>query len=146
MAAGPAALQAKPDLYRGHESIPPRGPLAALTVPGAVGGWMLAMRPGLGAVALTLVIAISLVVQGAFRIGAALSARDVEYFHDHARIEQLFFDGALKPEGGMLKPDSSRPGLGLQLRTRDVERYRVYGNADSRRSSDAGRAPEPAWR
>jgi uncharacterized membrane protein HdeD (DUF308 family) len=40
-----------------------------------VGGWMLAMRPGLGAVALTLVIAISLVVQGAFRIGAALSAR-----------------------------------------------------------------------
>jgi len=33
------------------------------------------MRPGLGAVALTLVIAISLVVQGAFRIGAALSAR-----------------------------------------------------------------------
>src|SRR6266704_6778434 len=31
MAAGPAALQAKPDLYRDYESIPPRGPLAALT-------------------------------------------------------------------------------------------------------------------
>src|SRR5438876_12097025 len=41
MAAGPAALQAKPELYRDYESIPPRGPLAALTVPGAVGGCML---------------------------------------------------------------------------------------------------------
>ena len=42
MAAGPAALQAKPELYRDHESMPTRGPLAALTVPGAVGGWILA--------------------------------------------------------------------------------------------------------
>jgi gamma-glutamyltranspeptidase/glutathione hydrolase len=42
MAAGPAGLDAKPELYR-DETIPPRGPLAALTVPGAVGGWMLAL-------------------------------------------------------------------------------------------------------
>ena len=32
------------ELYREHETIPPRGPLAALTVPGAVGGWMLALE------------------------------------------------------------------------------------------------------
>jgi len=38
-------------------------------------GWMLITQPGLGAVTLTLVLAVSLVVQGAFRIGAALSAR-----------------------------------------------------------------------
>ena len=38
-------------------------------------GWMLATRPELSAIALTLVIAISFVVQGAFRIGAALSTR-----------------------------------------------------------------------
>ena len=44
MAAGPAGLQAKPELYRDHETIPPRGPLAALTVPGAVGGWALALE------------------------------------------------------------------------------------------------------
>src|SRR3954453_18597619 len=43
MAAGPAGSLAKPELYREHETIPPRGPLAALTVPGAVGGWMLAV-------------------------------------------------------------------------------------------------------
>ena len=43
MAAGPAGLDARLELYREHETIPPRGPLAALTVPGAVGGWMLAL-------------------------------------------------------------------------------------------------------
>jgi gamma-glutamyltranspeptidase/glutathione hydrolase len=44
MAAGPAGLDARPELYRDYETIPPRGPLAALTVPGAVGGWMLALE------------------------------------------------------------------------------------------------------
>jgi gamma-glutamyltranspeptidase/glutathione hydrolase len=43
MAAGPAGMQVRLELYRDHESVPPRGPLAALTVPGAVGGWMLAL-------------------------------------------------------------------------------------------------------
>ena len=42
MAAGPSGAGALLDLYRDQEIIPPRGPLAALTVPGAVGGWMLA--------------------------------------------------------------------------------------------------------
>src|SRR5262249_2496238 len=41
-AAAPAAMAAKPELYRDHETMPTRGPLAALTVPGAIGGWMLA--------------------------------------------------------------------------------------------------------
>ena len=46
MAAGPAGSNATAQLYRdhGHDEIPPRGPLAALTVPGAVGGWMLALE------------------------------------------------------------------------------------------------------
>jgi uncharacterized membrane protein HdeD (DUF308 family) len=38
-------------------------------------GWMLAARPGLGALTLTLIFAVSLVVQGAFRIGTAVSTR-----------------------------------------------------------------------
>src|SRR5437588_10067514 len=41
MATGPVGSLATLVLYREHEAIPPRGPLAALTVPGAVGGWML---------------------------------------------------------------------------------------------------------
>jgi L-alanine-DL-glutamate epimerase-like enolase superfamily enzyme len=41
--------------------------------------------------------------------------RHVEYFHDHARIESAWFDGALTPEAGKLVPDPARPGLGFQL-------------------------------
>jgi oxamate amidohydrolase len=44
MAAGAAGFNARPEFYREHETIPPRGPLAALTVPGAVGGWILALE------------------------------------------------------------------------------------------------------
>ena len=44
MGAGPAGAKATPAFYREHgcDEIPARGPLAALTVPGAIGGWMLA--------------------------------------------------------------------------------------------------------
>src|SRR5687767_8528096 len=44
MAGGPAGSKATRELYRQHDAIPARGPLAALTVPGAVGGWMLALE------------------------------------------------------------------------------------------------------
>src|SRR4051812_39528074 len=45
MAAGPAGAPATLDRYRGegHGAIPAGGPLAALTGPAAVGGWMLAL-------------------------------------------------------------------------------------------------------
>ena len=43
-AAGFAGAGATRALYRDYETIPPRGPLAALTVPGAIGGWALAME------------------------------------------------------------------------------------------------------
>ncbi|HZU74744.1 MAG TPA: enolase C-terminal domain-like protein [Acidimicrobiales bacterium] len=52
--------------------------------------------------------------------------RHLEYFHDHVRIESLFFDGVLEPaEGGVLVPDRTRPGLGLDLRRGDIERFAV---------------------
>ena len=44
MAAGFAGAKARPELYRAHDTIPARGPLAALTVPGAIGGWSLALE------------------------------------------------------------------------------------------------------
>src|SRR5580692_8102378 len=44
MAPGPAGTHARPELYRDYETIPTRGPLAALTVPGAVSGWILALQ------------------------------------------------------------------------------------------------------
>jgi L-alanine-DL-glutamate epimerase-like enolase superfamily enzyme len=53
------------------------------------------------------------------------SVRHVEYFHDHVRIERMFFDGAPEPVGGALRPDLSRPGLGLEFRRTDARRYAV---------------------
>jgi len=50
--------------------------------------------------------------------------RHLEYFHDHVRIENDLFDGALDVAGGMLHPDQGRPGLGLNLRREYAERYR----------------------
>jgi L-alanine-DL-glutamate epimerase-like enolase superfamily enzyme len=48
-----------------------------------------------------------------------------EYFFDHARIEQLFFDGVLQPVNGALKPDRSRPGFGLEFKRADAARFAV---------------------
>lgn len=50
--------------------------------------------------------------------------RHIEWFHDHVRIESMFFDGALDPTGGTVRPEQG-PGHGLTLRTSDVEKYRV---------------------
>jgi L-alanine-DL-glutamate epimerase-like enolase superfamily enzyme len=56
---------------------------------------------------------------------AVPNLRHLEYFHDHARIETMLFDGALDPAGGVLRPDLSRPGLGLALKDANCARYRV---------------------
>jgi len=49
----------------------------------------------------------------------------IEYFHDHARIEHMLFDGAPTPVDGALHPDRSRPGLGLEFKRADAERFAV---------------------
>ncbi len=51
--------------------------------------------------------------------------RHIEYFHDHARIERIFFDGFPRPYEGRLIPDKSRPGLGFELRKGDIEKFEV---------------------
>ena len=56
---------------------------------------------------------------------AAGPVRHIEYFHDHVRIEDMLFDGTLDPTGGALRPDTSRPGMGLTLKRADAERYAV---------------------
>jgi L-alanine-DL-glutamate epimerase-like enolase superfamily enzyme len=56
---------------------------------------------------------------------AVPNLRHLEYFHDHQRIERMLFDGTLDPAGGVLTPDPDRPGLGLELRSADAERYRA---------------------
>lgn len=48
-----------------------------------------------------------------------------EYFFDHARIEQMFFEGALKPVSGALRPNRSQLGFGLEFKRCDAARYAV---------------------
>jgi L-alanine-DL-glutamate epimerase-like enolase superfamily enzyme len=47
----------------------------------------------------------------------------VEYFHDHARIEELLFDGLPLLRNGFLCPDPAVMGMGLALREHEAERY-----------------------
>ena len=51
--------------------------------------------------------------------------RHAEYFHDHVRIEKMFFDGVAQPNDGALTPDLSRPGNGLELKRKDVEKFAI---------------------
>jgi L-alanine-DL-glutamate epimerase-like enolase superfamily enzyme len=56
---------------------------------------------------------------------SAMRACNVEYFFDHYRIEQMFFDGAARPMGGELIPDLSQPGLGLEFKRRDAQKFAI---------------------
>jgi L-alanine-DL-glutamate epimerase-like enolase superfamily enzyme len=51
--------------------------------------------------------------------------RHLEWFHDHVRIERMFFDGTLDPTGGTLRLDPTAPGHGLTLLTDVAGRYQV---------------------
>lgn len=49
--------------------------------------------------------------------------KNVEYFHDHVRIERMFFDGLPRLIDGELCPDPSRPGNGLELKRAEAEKF-----------------------
>jgi L-alanine-DL-glutamate epimerase-like enolase superfamily enzyme len=49
----------------------------------------------------------------------------MEFFHDHARIERMFFDGFCEPVDGCMYPDLSRPGNGLDLKEKDAEKFKA---------------------
>ena len=54
---------------------------------------------------------------------AATPLRHLEYFHDHVRIENMLFDGVQHPINGELTPDLSSPGLGIELKKADAQRF-----------------------
>ena len=59
-------------------------------------------------------------------LGCAVPAmRHLEWFVGHARIEEMLFEGAPRPEEGMLRPQLDRPGLGLTLLRKEAGRYRI---------------------
>lgn len=56
---------------------------------------------------------------------ASPKVRHVEWFHDHARIEAMFFDGVPRPSRGHIAPDRTHPGHGLVFKHKDAERYAI---------------------
>jgi gamma-glutamyltranspeptidase/glutathione hydrolase len=111
MAAGPAGAQATRELYREHEAIPARGALAALTVPGAVGGWMLALE---AARALGGALPLDLLLGAA--IGQARDGYVVTRSQARLSAEKL---AELKDEPGFAAaflPDGKPPQAGATLR------------------------------
>jgi L-alanine-DL-glutamate epimerase-like enolase superfamily enzyme len=56
---------------------------------------------------------------------AAPRMRHLEWFHDHVRIERMFFDGAPQPRNGRIAPDLTRLGNGLTLKREDAAAYAV---------------------
>ncbi|MFE0254020.1 enolase C-terminal domain-like protein [Streptomyces sp. NPDC059010] len=58
-------------------------------------------------------------------VAAAIpNLRHIEWFHDHVRMEDMFFTGALDPKGGTVAPTRGM-GHGLTLRALEVEEYQV---------------------
>jgi L-alanine-DL-glutamate epimerase-like enolase superfamily enzyme len=56
---------------------------------------------------------------------AAPRLRHLEWFHDHARIEGMLFDGAPRLKDGRAAPDLSQPGHGLTFKRADAQRFAV---------------------
>ena len=50
---------------------------------------------------------------------------NIEWFHDHVRIEQMLFDGAPSVHDGVISVDWSQPGLGIEFKRADAERFRI---------------------
>ncbi len=48
-----------------------------------------------------------------------------EYFYDHVRIERMLLDGFQDPVNGRVTPDFNRPGLGLEFKRSDAEKFKV---------------------
>ncbi len=50
-------------------------------------------------------------------------SRNIEWFHDHVRIEHMLFDGAPQPQDGCIAPGPCRgPDIGLSFKQADAER------------------------
>jgi hypothetical protein len=53
------------------------------------------------------------------------NVRHVEYFHDHARLEPLLFEGVPDVRDGAMQLRLDGPGNGLSVKRPEAERYRT---------------------
>ena len=64
----------------------------------------------------------------ALHLHAAVSINNfyiAEYFYDHARIEKMLFDGMMPSKNGSIYPDLSKPGMGLDFKYKDAEKFKL---------------------
>lgn len=64
----------------------------------------------------------------AIHVQAAMACNDffiAEYFHDHVRIENMFFDNLAFMKDGYLQPDTSLPGIGIEFKYKDAAPYKI---------------------
>ena len=74
-----------------------------------------------------------------------LTARNVEYFHDHVRIEQMFFEGARSSRRRCAQAGSLAPGPGSGTETpADVEKYQCLWQRYLK--MNAAMENQPRWR
>jgi L-alanine-DL-glutamate epimerase-like enolase superfamily enzyme len=57
---------------------------------------------------------------------AAQRVVHAEYFFDHVRLEAMAFEGAIRAENGILRPNLANWGFGLTWRSSDMARFEVY--------------------
>lgn len=56
---------------------------------------------------------------------AARNFLNAEYFVDHVRIQQQFFDGAIGARAGRLTPDPSATGIGITPKLQDLDSHAI---------------------
>ena len=114
-AAGFAGERARRELYREYETVPPRGPLAALTVPGAIGGWALAHEAASafgGRMPLDALLAPAIRIAGegtrVTRSQARLTAEKLAELKDIPGFAAAFLtsDGKPLPEGAVFRQEA----------------------------------------
>lgn len=119
-ACGPAARLADPEWYRerGLDQVPARGPLAALTVAGAVGGWQKALEavvPRVGAVPLAELLfdAIRYAREGVpiCRSQQEMTAAKYSELKESSLFAETYASGGLPATGDLLR----QPGLAATL-------------------------------
>jgi gamma-glutamyltranspeptidase/glutathione hydrolase len=154
MAPGPAGANATIALYRehGHDEIPPRGPLAALTAPGAVGGWMLALEAaraigGKLPLALLLDVAIRQAREGyvVSRSQARLSAEKREELAQVPGFAATFLPEGKAPEAGTILRQSALAATLEQLAHVGLDDF-YRGDVGREIAADLARIGSPVTR
>jgi gamma-glutamyltranspeptidase/glutathione hydrolase len=152
MGAGPAGGKATASLYRDHDAIPARGPLAALTVPGAVGALILAQEAakGLGGrLPLTLLLAPAIKAAGegyvVARSQAELTAEKLAELKDVPGFASVFLvDGKPPEQGTALKQPAFAAALDHLARAGLDDFYR--GDVGREIAADLERIGSPVTR